>query len=108
MMRMRKAALGTILLGIACVAGAAEITPAEAKAYWDSLSEAQQAAIIAKAKNEAQQAKAAWDALTPEEQAAVKAAAQEKAAQARAARTASQPATSSSGRFGGGFGGFGR
>jgi hypothetical protein len=96
--------LGTLLL-VSGAAFAADMTPSEAKAYWDSLSAAQQQALIAYAKTQAESAKASWDSLTPEQQAAAKAAAQEKVQAAAAARRAGSAASATGG---GHFGGFGR
>lgn len=84
--------LALALSGLVHAQTAPSMTPTEAKAAWESLTPAQQAAFKQKAMNEAQAKQEAWNSLSPEEQAAKKSAAQEKAQpyaeQAKAGMTA--------------------
>lgn len=91
---MRTAIASVVLFSgiVAAQTTTPSMTPAEAKAQWDSLTPAQQAAFKAKAMNEAQSKQSAWNALTPEQQAAKKAAAKE---QGQAAATSKQDAWNS-------------
>lgn len=84
--------LALALSGLVHAQTAPSMTPTEAKAAWESLTPAQQAAFKQKAMNEAQAKQEAWNSLSPEEQAAKKAAAKE---QGQAAASAKQEAWNS-------------
>lgn len=65
--------------GLALADSTTSMSPADAKATWDSLSPDQQAALMQKAKNEGYVKQEAWQSLTPEEQAAKKSSAKSSA-----------------------------
>lgn len=81
-------------------ASATAVTAEQARATWQGMPPAQQAAAKAMAKSQAEEKKAAWDALSAEEKSAKQAAAKEKLQPAHEAMQTRMQARNASRPFG--------